>query len=91
MSMADNPDEDKFTSYYVDLNPDSNRKIILTYDSGVYTDHYQMPYPIHHVFSNLVTEISIINATFTNVTGVNGGTMTTLSSSVLIENTIYQN
>jgi hypothetical protein len=90
MSMADNPDEDKFTSYYVDLNSDSNRKIILTYDSGVYTDHYQMPYPIHHVFSNLVTEISIINATFTNVTGVNGGTMTTLSSSVLIENTIYQ-
>ena len=49
-----------------------------------------MPYPTHHVFSNMVTEIQIINATFTNVTGVNGGTMTTLSKSVLVENTIYK-
>ena len=40
MSMADNPDHDKFTSYFVDLNKENTRNIILTYLSGEYTDQY---------------------------------------------------
>ena len=91
MSMPNNPNKDKFTSYFVDISSDSIRKPILNYLSGEYTDQYQMPYPTHHVFSNIQTEINIINATFSNVTGANGGTMTTLSNSVVIQNTVYQN
>lgn len=68
MSMSDNPNRNKFTSYYVDFNRDNTRRLFLNYISGEYTNQFQMPYPTHQIFSNPVTEINIINATFTNVT-----------------------
>lgn len=91
MSMSDNESEDKFTSYYVDLSSDGTRRLLLSYVAGVYTDQYLMPYPTHQINANALTEISIINATFSNVTWINGGTMTSRAKSVLIKNTIYEN
>ncbi|CAI2380520.1 unnamed protein product [Moneuplotes crassus] len=76
MSMADNPGEDKFATYYIDLVQNVHRKLIFNYISNEFTNQYKMPYPM--------------NTTFTNVTTANGGLMVTLIKSILIQNVIYQ-
>jgi len=68
MSMSDNPKETKFTTYFVDFNKENTRKLVLKYLNSQYTNQYKMPYPTHQIFSNLISEIYVINCTFTNVT-----------------------
>jgi len=89
--MPDNLSEDKFTTYYIDFNRDNTRRLILNYISEQYFDQYKMPYPTIQAFTNLVTEINIINCTFTNATSVSGAVMTTLTKSVVIQDSVYQN
>jgi len=89
MSLPDNPGQDKFTTYYIDLVQGVYRKLLFYYISNEFIQQHKMPYPSIQMFSNLMTEISVINTTFINVTTENGGLMTTRTNLVLIENVMY--
>ncbi|CAI2379456.1 unnamed protein product [Moneuplotes crassus] len=90
MTLTDNPGEDKFINQYVDIVQNAYRKFIVSYISNEFTNMYRMSYPSILVYSNPMTEVSLVNSTFTNVTTINGGIMVTLIKSILIENVIFK-